>query len=196
MPFSLRRLTGQITLIFFLAGASGLGLAANSEMPGIGDKAPKWSMKSTDGDKVKFPGKKPALVMFWASWCSYCKGLMSNLSDLQSEVGDSVEFIAINFASDGSELPPFALQLPFTHLIDGDDIAARYGVTRVPALFIVEDGKVTYQLDYPPPNHPSQTTKNTSEQIKLLVPWWVDRIRENLLSLTDVKFRHTAELIR
>ena len=45
-----------------------------------GDVAPAWSGSDLiSGDTVEFPAVlkgKPAVILFWATWCPYCKEFM------------------------------------------------------------------------------------------------------------------------
>jgi len=154
-------------------------------MPEVGDMAPSWQLESTDGERVRFPAvseDRPIFVLFWATWCPYCKALMPRLAGLKKEfAAHDLEVYAIDIAEQGDPVPEIrARDLPLVVLLNGDGVAERYGVEMLPALFLVRDGRVLYRLDYPPPGHPSQQVEAPARQAPLLAPWWEERLREVL----------------
>lgn len=156
--------------------------ATAAGMPEVGDEAPSWKLESIDGERVRFPEvseERPVLVLFWATWCPYCKALMPRLADLKHEFAEhDLKVYAIDFAEQGDSKPEIrARRLPLVFLPDGDAVAERYDVTMLPALFLIRDGRVVYRLDYPPPEHPSQQIESHAEKARLLAPWWEDRLR-------------------
>ncbi|MGH8494926.1 MAG: TlpA family protein disulfide reductase [Gammaproteobacteria bacterium] len=155
---------------------------AAADMPGVGEEAPAWKLESIEGERVRFPAiseGRPVLVLFWATWCPYCKALMPRLAELKAEFAQhDLGVYAIDFAEQGDPMPEIrARKLPLVFLLNGDSVADRYGVAMVPALFLIRDGRVVYQLDYPPPEHPSQKTESHAEKARLLAPWWEERLR-------------------
>ncbi|HUO81747.1 MAG TPA: TlpA disulfide reductase family protein [Gammaproteobacteria bacterium] len=154
-------------------------------MPEVGDRAPSWQLESLAGERVRFPAisaDRPIIVLFWATWCPYCKALMPRLASLKKEfAGYDLEVYAIDIAEQGDPIPEIgARDLPLITLLNGDVVAERYGVEMLPALFLVRDGRVLYRLDYPPPGHPSQQVEAPAAQAPLLAPWWEARLREVL----------------
>lgn len=129
-----------------------LGLAAcgvdRGEL-GAGDPAPSWSATTFAGDTVRFPellDGKPAVVVFWATWCSYCKAFMPYLEGIHDSYGaDRIHIVTINAKEDGTGDPAAYvadLGFPTIAVRDGDAIAAAYDVEYIPGLMIV-DGKGT-----------------------------------------------------
>ena len=67
-----------------------LGLAAAGAMASVeqGDKAPAWAAHDFAGHAVDFPGVtqgKPTIVIFWATWCPYCKAFMPYLKNIATD---------------------------------------------------------------------------------------------------------------
>jgi len=121
---------------------------------GKGDLAPPWQATNFQGKSVSFPelvNGKPTVIIFWASWCSYCKAFMPYLNEIQDEYGpDSIEIIAVNFREEEGELgadsDPDAYiantGIALTAIRDGEDIAAAYGVKYVPGLMVVDSTRI------------------------------------------------------
>ena len=118
-----------------------------------GDRAPAWMRVDFDGRPVMFPGVltgRPAVVVFWATWCPYCRAFMPYLEDIQKEYADAgVKIIAINAKEDGREDPKAyveTLGFPVIAIRDGDPIAEAYDVEYIPGLMIVDgEGVVAWR---------------------------------------------------
>jgi len=114
-----------------------------------GDVAPPWRARDFGGQMVDFPAVtagKPAVVVFWATWCGYCRAFMPYLKGIQSDyAAHGVKIVAIN-AHEDIEGDPHAymrdLRFAPIAIEDGDAIAAAYGIEYIPGLLIV-DGKGT-----------------------------------------------------
>ena len=158
----------------------------------VGDKAPVWQVEDINGKKVLFPedaGNKRAVLVFWASWCPYCKSLMPVLAKIHGDVDASLPVYSINFASEDSPSENPISRYEFTTIWKGDDLATMYQVETVPTLYIVQDNKIVYHLGNPPASHPSNDKKlSRSRQIDLLSAWWEEQLRTQLkrhVPLTD-----------
>ena len=118
-----------------------------------GDVAPPFRATDFAGQVVNFPavtGGKPAVVVFWATWCGYCKAFMPYLKGIQNDyAAQEVKVVAINAKEDGSGDPrAYVRGLGFAPIAvaDGDAIAAAYGIQYIPGLLIVDgQGKVAYR---------------------------------------------------
>jgi thiol-disulfide isomerase/thioredoxin len=65
-----------------------IGAACTSEPTelGQGDRAPAWTATTFDGVTARFPellDGQPTVIVFWATWCSYCKAFMPHLENIQ-----------------------------------------------------------------------------------------------------------------
>ena len=63
------------------------------------------------------------LVDFWATWCGPCKMLGPVLEKVAAEVGDTAVIAKVNVE-------------------EAQDIAAKFGVRSIPAIFILKNGAV------------------------------------------------------
>ena len=118
-----------------------------------GDVAPSWIGRDIKGDAISFPevaGGKPAVLVFWATWCPYCKAFMPYLESIQSDyAADGAQIIAINALERGRGDPIAFLEnlaVPLVGILYGDNIATAYDVEFIPGLMVVDgSGQVTYR---------------------------------------------------
>ncbi len=126
-----------------------------------GDEAPSWVASDVHGNVVSFPevtNGRPAVVVFWATWCPYCKAFMPYLEDIQSDyAADGVKIVAINAKERGIGDPVAYLDglgFPVLGILEGDEIADAYDIQFIPGLMVVDgSGVVSYRrssTDLPP----------------------------------------------
>jgi thiol-disulfide isomerase/thioredoxin len=144
---SLRLARWLLSLAGF-AGLAGPVLAVEQ-----GDMAPPFKAVDFAGQPIEFPavaGGKPAVIVFWATWCGYCKAFMPYLRKIEADyAAQGVKIVAINAKERGAGDPKaYVAGLGFTPIAvaAGDAIAAAYGVEYIPGLFIVDGkGMVAYR---------------------------------------------------
>jgi cytochrome c biogenesis protein CcmG/thiol:disulfide interchange protein DsbE len=118
---------------------------------GAAPRALAWEGKGADGKPVRFDPdhrQRPAILLFWATWCPYCKALMPYVQNVYDAADKSrLDVYAIDFKDDGDAQAELReRKQTFTLILDGDAIAAAYGVTGTPGLFLVDaKGDVIYQ---------------------------------------------------
>jgi thiol-disulfide isomerase/thioredoxin len=146
-----------------------------------GDTAPPFKAVDFDGRAVDFPavaGGKPAVVVFWATWCPYCKAFMPYLKDIAADyAAQGVKIVTINAKEDGRSDPrAYVRGLGFAPIAvaNGDSIAAAYGVQYIPGLMIV-DGKGTVAYRRPWTDLPAGRT---------VAKLWDQQVRTALDALT------------
>jgi thiol-disulfide isomerase/thioredoxin len=136
-----------------LAGLGAVALAGMALAVEQGDVAPQWRAADFSGRPVDFPAiaaSKPAVVVFWATWCGYCRAFMPYLKAIQSDyAAQGVKIVAINAKEDGQGDPKAYVQgLGFQPIsvANGDAIAEAYGIQYIPGLLIVDgQGTVAYR---------------------------------------------------
>jgi thiol-disulfide isomerase/thioredoxin len=117
------------------------------------NRAMAWEGVGVDGNVIRFdPDKlqRPAILLFWATWCPYCKALMPFVQNVLTAAGrDHLDVYAIDIKEEDDADPVAELRdrhLTFTLVRNGDAIADRYGVKGTPGLFLVDaHGEVIYQ---------------------------------------------------
>lgn len=131
-------------------------LASAAHAVDEGDSAPPWKGVDFGGSDVEFPAVldgRPAVVVFWATWCGYCKAFFPYLEEIQAEYGtERINVLLINAMEDGEVDPGAyvaALDFPLVAVRNGDAIAAAYGVEYIPEIMVVDaEGSVAYRRDF------------------------------------------------
>jgi thioredoxin 1 len=72
-------------------------------------------------------GKGVALIDFWAEWCGPCRMLGPVLDEVAKEIGDDAVVAKIN-------------------VDEAQELAAKYSVRSIPALFVLKDGEIANQF--------------------------------------------------
>jgi thiol-disulfide isomerase/thioredoxin len=119
-----------------------------------GDVAPAWSgVDLVDGAQVQFPSllqDKPAVLIFWATWCPYCKAFMPYAEGIEADYREhGVQILTFNAKERGRGDPKAyvdSLGFPLVAIADADGIAEQYNIKFIPGLLVVGgDGVVTYR---------------------------------------------------
>ena len=152
--------------------------STSSFAAGPGDQAPAWQGRNlADNALIGFPGvlqNKPAVLVFWATWCPYCKAFMPFAKQIQSEYAEhGVQIITFNAKERGRGDPKTyvaSLDFPMLAIADADVIAERYHVNFIPGLMVVDgNGLVTYR----------RRSTNLPAGKKVSAPW-ADEVRAAL----------------
>lgn len=156
-------------------------LSGNASAVGAGDTAPEFTGQNlADGVTVSFPellDDKPAVLLFWATWCPYCKAFMPYAKQIQAEYAEhGVQIVSFNAKERGRGDPKAYVQtlgFPLVAIAEADEIAAEYNVNFIPGLMVVDgQGVITYRRRST--NLPAGRT--VSEQ-------WADEVRAALDAL-------------
>jgi cytochrome c biogenesis protein CcmG, thiol:disulfide interchange protein DsbE len=165
--------TGAIALLVFVSVAIPAGLLAlilvndNSSTPSgsvtsttvgnpideskakVGTPAPSFALRDVDGRDVALADLrgKPAVIVFFASWCHPCEEELPVLEQYASDEADRMHVVAISFRDLPSDSENFVRRLGVTYpaLIDEPTapVAGRYGVRGIPqTVFVDADGIV------------------------------------------------------
>jgi len=150
--------------------------------------APDWVLASPDGETVRLSeevSKQPVILLFWATWCPYCKALMPHLQSLRLEHGDRIKVLAINFSDKDGDPVAYIRNAAydFTLLPDGDAVAAAYRIYGTPGVIIVDqDQIIRFDLRSLPRRDPPAADKASSHKRKAAfrAPYWAAEIRKSI----------------
>jgi len=91
------------------------------------------------GEQLKLGGHVTVLV-FWASWCPYCKKQLAALSELKAKFGPrGVEFVGINKEENRLNAKAAAMHLPFPSVYDEQErFSSELGVNAIPVTVVLD----------------------------------------------------------
>lgn len=172
---------------------SGLILAATLALSmvtsaGTGRLAPDWELESIEGEVVRLSDvvhEQPVVLLFWASWCPYCKALMPHLQSIQLEYGDEIKIVAINFADKDND--PVAYMkgtgYDFTVLLEGDAVASAYEIYGTPGVVLVDRNREV-RFDLRDVQLPEvlrlDDTAGAKRKAAYRAPFWAAEIRKSV----------------
>lgn len=128
--------------------------------PNNNDLAPEIESELIDGTPFKLSDLRGKYVVldFWGSWCGPCLADAPKLVQLHDKFGDQAVFVSIAFEKNDKRWKQTAERLGFSWkhqlvqvspVLLGSGIARDYGVTDIPAKFIITpEGKLLKGLDF------------------------------------------------
>ena len=119
-----------------------------------------WLLKNTEDTEIRLSDYqgKPVILVFWATWCPYCKKLLPGIAKLHEKYHTKgLTVFAVNIKEDWQPKTYWRNHdYQFDALLNGDDVAELYNVRGTPAVvFIAPDGKVLKTAHFSDPNHAS-----------------------------------------
>jgi len=96
-------------------------------------------------------GERPAVLVFWASWCEPCRAEAPHLARLAKQYGGRIEVVSVSidepdaYADLRTAVLELALPYPVALDADGTVLAKYKDGGSIPATFVINrDGRVTY----------------------------------------------------
>jgi peroxiredoxin len=133
----------QSLLLAALIAAVSLSAAAE------GVPAPDFALKRPGGETVRLSELRGqvVVVVFWATWCPYCKRLLPGIQKLiNGHTGAPLKVLAVDILDEGDPVA-YMKSAGYTMdlLVQGDAVAKTWGVQGTPTVFVVNPaGRVIY----------------------------------------------------
>jgi len=118
---------------------------AASEQDGSSQAAPLFTVKDLNGKEVslkEFKDKKAVLLVFWATWCVYCRQEIPELIKLKEQLKDkNIEIFGVNIQETPAKIKPFVEKnkINYSILLDEKgEVARAYDVQGIPANVLID----------------------------------------------------------
>lgn len=169
MQHVLRTILAAILLTLPLAGCGNAGENKQQAQPsaapvGImaGQRAPDFTLKDLAGNAFslsELKGKKPVLLIFWATWCPACLQSMPHFANIYTQYEPrGLEVVSINIAAN-DPLPRVqrfqeSTRLPYRILYDEkSEVSRLFAVFGIPTTLVIDrDGIIQYRGNLLPDN--------------------------------------------
>ena len=132
--------------LLFLLACNGPGIG-----PREGMRAPELGQSDTDGHTITLADLKgkPALVVFWASWCGPCRHETPAVAKVAQSYQDRIHVVGVNAGEDVATVKEAASELGITWpvLLDPQNsLQRRYNVDAIPLMLVFDkDGLIRYR---------------------------------------------------
>jgi len=102
-----------------------------------------WTLSDAAGTSLNYyadSNDSASVILFWATWCPFCRSLMPHLQQVADEFEDrTVKFYALNVWEDGDPDKYFQeKEFTFQLLLLADLVAEDYGVLGTPGLMVMD----------------------------------------------------------
>jgi len=132
--------------VFLLSACSDVGGQAV-----VGGKAPDFTLKTITGSTIDLAGTlktKPAVLVFWATWCPACVREIPDVEKYYRAKGFEVAVIGINIQESQKKVADFAAKKGITYPVALDisgEVARAYGVRGIPSVIAIDkNGDILY----------------------------------------------------
>jgi thiol-disulfide isomerase/thioredoxin len=156
--------------------------------------SPSWELTDINGIVHKFPenNNKNTIVLFWATWCPFCKKLMPHLQSILFQYADelNLQVFAMDIFEDDDQDVRVSQKLlddngyDFILFPKAEKVAQAYGVSGTPTLYIFNaKGELIFNMSKVDLKKLKLNDKDkNSKKAALLAPLWASEIRKSLVA--------------
>jgi len=176
-----RALWRVLVAVWLLVGAAAAQAQTNQDW-----QPPAFALRQADGSEFRYPDDLagPTIILFWATWCPYCKALMPHLQTILDEYPGRVQVLALSFRDDGDPAATLAeYGFGFRGFTQADAVAESWGVKGTPGLYLADaSGRVVFDRMRLPPAaeramaQPGAAMKHYQKAARN-APYWAARLR-------------------
>lgn len=152
--------------------------------------SPSWSMVDTGGNEHDFPQSahgKTTVLLFWATWCPYCKRLMPHLQSVLYQYAEDLDLEILSFSIYEDGNPAKYLNengYDFILFTEAEEIAKLYGIKGTPGVLIIDaNGQIRFDLRDVPSVKLKPLGKKHWQKAMQAAPYWGSEFRKALESL-------------
>jgi len=154
------RTCAALTLCLLVAAVPLVGRTAHGgsgQVSAATNETQEWvdfTLPEPGGGQVslsQFIGKKPVLLVFWATWCAICKEEIPVINRMHSEppTNGNLQILALDFMESEKKVSAFIKRnkVAYPVLLDRHGkVARKYRVVGIPTYILIDrDGKVVYR---------------------------------------------------
>jgi thiol-disulfide isomerase/thioredoxin len=150
-------------------------------------QTPAFKLEDSAGQVLDYPADltAPTIVLFWATWCPYCKALMPHLQSIVDEYDGKVDVLALNFREDEDPAEYISNRgFDFRLFPESDPVAQLWGIKTTPGLFLVDQtGRAVFSNFSLPekarPANPALAAEDMKHYQKAArkAPYWAAHLR-------------------
>jgi peroxiredoxin len=126
--------------------------------PASGLRPVDFTLQSLEGPAVslgQYLGKKPVLLVFWATWCPECKAAVPEINAVHDgPSGGKIQILALDFRESREQVAAAvkSREIRYPVLLDeGGTVTRDFGVVGIPTYVLIgRDGTIVYQANVLP----------------------------------------------
>lgn len=146
-----------LAALLFLIGGIAFADPAREGLPShgaMGEELPEdFTLQGLDGRPVslsQFLGKKPVLLVFWATWCPECKAAVPKINALHGgQVGEKMQILALDFRETREKVAAAVKSRDIRYPVLLDErgqVARAFRVVGIPTYVLIgRNGKAVYR---------------------------------------------------
>ena len=114
----------------------------DTEYAALGEIAPDIVVTDLEGNKKQLSEYfgKPTIMVFWATWCGYCKDELPALEMLREKYGDSINILALNGGDSAEDIKDFMEENNYTFetVMVGIEESIKFDAQSIPVTAILD----------------------------------------------------------